>query len=138
MTANARPSLRKPLRVPVIMTRRSEQSRLHERGGSDGYAPALKGVDGLIVDLTARETEIVDLARGGLSKAEIAEQLVLSVRTIESPAAALLRCMSLPSLRCCGRVVELGEVAVERAGLTAEQEPDRTRPGIVDGVRHAH
>jgi len=56
---------------------------LHRRAG-EGEPPAIDGVDGVIVELTTREAEIIELARRGLSNAEIAEQLVLSVRTIES------------------------------------------------------
>lgn len=34
--------------------------------------------------LTAREAQITDLARRGMTNAEIAQQLVLSVRTVEA------------------------------------------------------
>jgi DNA-binding NarL/FixJ family response regulator len=40
------------------------------------------GVDA--VELTPREAEFVDLAARGLSNSEIADRLVLSVRTVES------------------------------------------------------
>ena len=57
---------------------------LHEHGAADGDPPAIEGADGVLIGLTDRETEIIDLAKGGLSNGEIAERLVLSVRTIES------------------------------------------------------
>jgi len=46
--------------------------------------PPIEGIDADAVQLTAREGQIVRLAARGLSNAEIAEQLVLSIRTIES------------------------------------------------------
>ena len=52
--------------------------------GQDGTLPAIDGVDREAVELTPREEQLVDLASRGLSNAEIADQLVLSVRTVES------------------------------------------------------
>jgi DNA-binding NarL/FixJ family response regulator len=46
--------------------------------------PPIEGLDGPAVELTAREARLVELARQGLSNPEIAERLVLSVRTVES------------------------------------------------------
>jgi DNA-binding CsgD family transcriptional regulator len=45
--------------------------------------PLIKGIDGL-PELTRRELQLVTLAKTGLSNAEIADQLVLSTRTVES------------------------------------------------------
>ena len=49
-----------------------------------GAAPDIRGVDAADVLLTPRESQLVALAARGMSNAEIADQLVLSVRTVES------------------------------------------------------
>jgi DNA-binding CsgD family transcriptional regulator len=53
----------------------------------DGQAvalPPIEGIDPDAVQLTTREAQIVRLAARGFSNAKIADQLVLSVRTVES------------------------------------------------------
>jgi DNA-binding CsgD family transcriptional regulator len=50
-----------------------------------GAAPTrVEGLDGPLVNLTAREAQIIELAARGLTNAQIAERTVLSVRTVES------------------------------------------------------
>jgi DNA-binding CsgD family transcriptional regulator len=46
--------------------------------------PTIEGLDLSEVELTRREAELVALAREGLSNAEIADRLIVSVRTVES------------------------------------------------------
>ncbi len=46
--------------------------------------PVIDGLDGVAVELTPRETQISALAARGMSNQEIAEQLVLSVRSVET------------------------------------------------------
>ena len=52
--------------------------------GQGGTLPPIEGLDGPAVELTAREAQLVELARQGLTNPQIAERLVLSVRTVES------------------------------------------------------
>lgn len=56
---------------------------LHARGDG-GTLPPIVGVDELATTLTSRERQLVDLASRGLTNPQIADRLVLSVRTVES------------------------------------------------------
>jgi len=53
-------------------------------GGQGMVMPVIEGLDRDAVGLTRREAQLVELARQGLTNPEIAERLVLSVRTVES------------------------------------------------------
>jgi DNA-binding CsgD family transcriptional regulator len=56
---------------------------LHEPGqGTD--PPSVDGLHGAAVALTARESQMVGLASQGLTNADIADRLVISVRTVET------------------------------------------------------
>jgi DNA-binding NarL/FixJ family response regulator len=56
---------------------------LHERCDG-GPLPVVSGLDPGEITLTARERQLVELAGRGRTNVQIAEQLVLSVRTVES------------------------------------------------------
>jgi DNA-binding NarL/FixJ family response regulator len=60
---------------------RARQLHVPDQGAG---LPAIDGLAATAVDLTPREAQLVDLAREGLSNAEIADRLVLSVRTVET------------------------------------------------------
>jgi DNA-binding CsgD family transcriptional regulator len=64
--------------------RAAARSRALFGHGQDGTLPPIDGVDREAVELTPREEQLVELASRGLSNAQIADQLVLSVRTVES------------------------------------------------------
>ncbi len=61
----------------------ARSSGLHSRG-QGGLPPSISEPDPDVVKLTSREAQIVKLASEGMSNPEIAERLVLSVRTVES------------------------------------------------------
>jgi DNA-binding NarL/FixJ family response regulator len=62
-------------------------------------APVIDGLDGPAVELTAREAQLVDLARQGFTDAQIAERLVLSTRTVESHPYRAMRKLGVSARR---------------------------------------
>jgi DNA-binding NarL/FixJ family response regulator len=52
--------------------------------GQGATLPAIDGLDTTAVELTPRESQLIEFARQGLSNAEIADRLVISVRTVET------------------------------------------------------
>jgi DNA-binding NarL/FixJ family response regulator len=60
---------------------RARELHVPDQGGE---LPAIDGLDATAVDLTPREAQLIELASQGLSNAEIADRLVISVRTAET------------------------------------------------------
>ncbi|MBV9167813.1 MAG: AAA family ATPase [Solirubrobacterales bacterium] len=74
-----------------------------------GMPPPVEGLDQSAIELTAREAQLVQMAAQGLTNAQIAERLVLSVRTVESHLYRAMRKLGvndrreLASLQHAGR-----------------------------------
>jgi DNA-binding CsgD family transcriptional regulator len=67
--------------------------RVSRKGGSDSEVPASLAALGV----TTREADVLRLVGEGLSNAEIAERLFVSIRTVETHASRLLRKVGLKS-----------------------------------------
>ena len=77
--------------VAFIATGRQDSARRSAARARDlhlpdqgGELPPIDGLDATAVDLTPREAQLIELASQGLSNAEIADRLVISVRTVET------------------------------------------------------
>ncbi len=64
--------------------RAAARSRQLHPENQDGVLPVIDGLDATAIALTPREAQLVSLASQGLSNAEIADRLVISVRTVET------------------------------------------------------
>jgi DNA-binding NarL/FixJ family response regulator len=60
---------------------RARQLHVPDQGAE---LPAIDGLGTAATELTRRESQLIDLARQGLSNADIADRLVISVRTVET------------------------------------------------------
>ncbi len=81
---------------PASRLAHEARTRLGVPGGAPGGAPAEDAVSAV---LTRREQEIARMAAQGLTDREIAEALVVSVRTVESHLAAAYRKLGIRSRR---------------------------------------
>ena len=73
-------------------------------------------------DITAREAEVLALVGQHLTNAEIAQALFISVRTVESHVAALLRKLSVPDRRSLARRAAV-DSGTPRGALPAPATP---------------
>jgi DNA-binding CsgD family transcriptional regulator len=82
--------------------------------------------------LTDRQVEILSLLRDGLTNAEIAERLVVSVRTVDHHVSAVLQKLGVASRRdAAAAAVRLGPVpeeAVDRTGVNSDRAGPPLRP----------
>ena len=80
---------------------RRAAGRAHELFPDDqgGTLGPIEGLDREVVELTRREAELVELASRGFSNHEIAERLVLSVRTVESHLYRAMRKLGISDRR---------------------------------------
>jgi DNA-binding CsgD family transcriptional regulator len=60
---------------------RARELHVPDQGGE---LPLIDGLDATAIELTPREAQLIELARQGLGNAEIADRLVISVRTVET------------------------------------------------------
>ncbi|WP_435742564.1 response regulator transcription factor [Microbacterium sp. PMB16] len=61
-------------------------------------------------DLTRRESEVAELVADGLSNREVAQSLHVSVRTVESHVATILRKLGLRSRSGLARRLDSSEI----------------------------
>ncbi len=87
--------------------------------GQGGALPVIRGLDLKSVELTPREAQFVDLAASGLTNAEIADRLILSVRTVESH---LYRAMQKLGVR------DRRELTPRSGRAAARPDVERSRP----------
>ena len=100
-----------PRRLHAALSRSGERAiRAAEQPSSSqasGQPPIPStGVTGYPAGLTAREVEVLRLAAVGLSDAEVADQLVLSVRTVNGHLRSVYRKLGVRSRAAAGRFAE--------------------------------
>ncbi len=79
--------------------RAASRARSLHTPGHGAEPPHVDGLDAAAIELTPREEQLVALARRNLSNAEIAEQLFLSVRTVETHLYRAMRKLGVSDRR---------------------------------------
>jgi DNA-binding NarL/FixJ family response regulator len=85
--------------------RAAAHSRRLYADGEGGSPPAIDGLGGPATVLSVRETQLAELAAQGLSNAEIAARLVLSVRTVETYLYRAMQKLGLSDRRELAHVI---------------------------------
>ncbi|MFI5952729.1 ATP-binding protein [Cryptosporangium sp. NPDC051539] len=89
------------------------------------------------MELTAREAEVLALLRDRLTNSEIAEQLFVSVRTVESHVSALLRKLGVADRRALARLAPVESRVVTRPALPTPLTPFVGRVQELEGLTAA-
>ncbi|HTX10643.1 MAG TPA: helix-turn-helix transcriptional regulator, partial [Solirubrobacteraceae bacterium] len=79
--------------------RAAARSRALHAPGEGGTAPEIDGLGGVDIALTARERQLTEFAARGMSNADIANQLVISIRTVESHLYRAMRKLGINDRR---------------------------------------
>jgi DNA-binding NarL/FixJ family response regulator len=95
---------------------RSRRLFIEDEGAS---APQIEGLAGPPTVLSAREAELAELAAQGLSNAEIAERLVLSIRSVETYLYRAMHKLGVNDRRDLGRAVRGASGAPVRSRIAS-------------------
>jgi ATP/maltotriose-dependent transcriptional regulator MalT len=88
--------------------RAAARSRMLVPDGQGGVPPPIPELEGRAIALTRRERQIAELAARGFSNGEIAERLVLSVRTVESHLFRAMQKLGVSDRREIANLIDTG------------------------------
>jgi DNA-binding NarL/FixJ family response regulator len=107
--ANRRPAARDRLWVGIELAQQCGAERLEERAMAElrdaGARPRRRATTG-VEALTARERRIAELAAAGRSTQEIAEELVVAAKTVETHLSHIYAKLGIAGLGARGRLTE--------------------------------